>query len=493
MNRRHVFFTESANINERATCQVNTVETLKPTGGIMKHTNTVSIAMSFVSAAAITYGDGAVAAPQINQTDLSNTSITIYGTGFGKKDQPAPVLWAFGQDIRENGVQVAKEREISFGSPVPVGKDPSSSIWSRGTGATFSEITRTPSISHTYRANKNGWLGWPHAFGGDNTPYSDKAYISWRIKPAGDINSYKTVRISDVAGVFDSGKNPYSPGEPIQIATPSGGQISGRFVHFDAANSLIHLEAGALQLSDAVGAKIVGLNSQASGLLRGDEYYQSSISGKFLRSYETVNQGGTRSIFVTNRWFAVQLGSSGNELRRGFETQSDIGYGVPDVSDTTDWKLLEAFIDLSGEYGTGSISMDNKDQKWFKNLYIGDSKPKDAGPTISNIGWEPAGGADSVNVGLNFGEIYFDTTPQRVVLSDQGVFSDVQGNQEFQYITEWTDQKIVVELSHGELNQNAPLFIYVFDENNNVNATGFCVANCDSDMSPPSKIDLGIN
>jgi hypothetical protein len=196
---------------------------------------------------------------------------------------------------------------------------------------------------------------------------------------------------------------------------------------------------------------------------------------------------------VTNRWFAVQLGSSGNELRRGFETQSDIGYGVPDVSDTTDWKLLEAFIDLSGEYGTGSISMDNKDQKWFKNLYIGDSKPKDAGPTISNIGWEPAGGADSVNVGLNFGEIYFDTTPQRVVLSDQGVFSDVQGNQEFQYITEWADQKIVVELSHGELNQNAPLFIYVFDENNNVNATGFCVANCDSDMSPPSKIDLGIN
>lgn len=87
--------------------------------------------------------------------------------------------------------------------------------------------------------------------------------------------------------------------------------------------------------------------------------------------------------------------------------------------------------------------MDSKDQKWFKNLYIGDSKPQDAGPpTISNIGWEPAGGSESVNVGLNFGEIYFDTTPQRVVLSDQGLFSDVRGgNQEFQYITEWTDQK----------------------------------------------------
>ncbi|MDP4546403.1 hypothetical protein [Marinobacter sp. MDS2] len=472
---------------------MNTVKTLKPTGGIMKHTNTVSIAMPFVLAATITYGNGAVAAPQITQADLSDSTITIYGTGFGKKDQPAPVLWAFGQDIRENGVQVAKEREIGLGRPVPVAKDPSLSIWSRGTGATFSDITRTTGITHTYRATNEGWLGWPHAFGGENTPYSDKAYISWRIKPAGDINSYRTVRISDVGGVFDSGKDRYSPGEPVRILTSTGSEISGRIVHYDAASSLVHLEAGTLQSTDSVGAKIVGLNSGAYGLLKGDEFFQSSISGKYLRSYETLNQGGTNSVFSTNRWIAVQFNSSGSELRRGFETQSDSGYGVPDISNTTNWKLLEAFIDLSGEYGSGYISMDSKDQKWFKNLYIGDSKPQDAGPTISNIGWEPAGGSESVNVGLNFGEIYFDTTPQRVVLSDQGLFSDVRGNQEFQYITEWTDQKILVDIRHGALAPNGPLFVYVFDESNVVNKTGFCVANCDVDMSPPSKINLGIN
>lgn len=459
----------------------------------MKHTNTVSIAMPFVLAATITYGNGAVAAPQITQADLSDSTITIYGTGFGKKDQPAPVLWAFGQDVRENGVQVAKEREISFGRAVPVGKDPSSSVWSSGTGAIFSQITRTSGITHTYRANNEGWLGWPHAFGGGNTPYSEKAYISWRVKPSGDINSYRTVRISDVNGAFDSGKDQYSPGEPVQIVTANGGEISGRIVHFDAANSLVHLEAGALQLTNSISAKIVGLNSRAYGLLRGDEYFQSSISGKYLRSYETINQGGTNSIFVTNRWFAVQFDSSGNELRRGFETEADAGYGAPDISETTDWKLLEAYIDLSGEYGTGYISMDSTDQKWFKNLYISESKPKDAGPTISNLGWEPAGGSESVNVGLNFGEIYFDTTPQRVILSDQGLFSMVKGNQEFQYITEWSNQKIVVDLMYRELNPKGPIFVYVFDELNNVNTTGFCVANCDADMSPPSKINLGIN
>ena len=62
---------------------MNTVKTLKPTGGIMKHTNTISIAMPFVLAATITYGNGAVAAPQITQADLSDSTITIYGTGFG--------------------------------------------------------------------------------------------------------------------------------------------------------------------------------------------------------------------------------------------------------------------------------------------------------------------------------------------------------------------------------------------------------------------------
>lgn len=459
----------------------------------MKHKITISITIPLVVATTISQGNYAVAAPQVTQAKISNNSITINGSGFGQKSQAAPVLWAFGQDIKENGLPVNKERNTNIGQAVPVGKDPSSNVWSRGAGATFSQITRTSEISHTYHAANEGWLGWPNAFGGDNTPYSDKAYISWRIKPAGDINSYKAVRISDVDGKFDSGKDQFSPGEPIQIVTPSGSEVSGRIVHLDTANSLVHLEVRTLQSTDTFGAKIIGLNSGASGLLQGDEFFRSSISGKYLRSYESINQGGTNSVFSTNRWIAVQFDSNGKELRRGFETQSDSGYGVPNVSTTADWKLLEAFIDLSGEYGSGYISLDNKDQKWFRNLYIGDSKPKDAGPTISNIGWEPAGGAEAVNVGVNFGEIYFDTTPQRVVLSDRGRFSDVQGEQEFQYITEWTDQKIEVELRAGELNQNGPFFIYIFDENNNVNPTGFCITNCDVDMSPPSKINLGID
>lgn len=443
--------------------------------------------------AATAWSAHANASPQVNQTEVTDDTITIYGIGFGKKLQGPPVLWAFGKNIIENGVPVPKETNVIFGNPVPVGSEKNLNIWSRGTGATFSNITRTPEVSHTYRATNEGWLGWPHAFGADDTPFSEKAYISWRLKPDGDINSYKVSQAADVVGNFIVGESAYSPGEKVLITSSEGKKIDGRIVYLDKDKSLIHIEAASLQSSDASGARILGLTSGASATLQGDAFFRSSISGKYLRSYETLNQGGTHSVLSTNRWISVQFDSKGTELRRGFETETDAGYGVPEVSATSDWQLLEAYIDLSKEYGSGYISLNNNQKKWFKNLYIGDSKPKDSGPTISNIGWEPAGGTEIINVALNFGEIYFDNTPQRVILSSQQEFSEVRSDQELLYIQEWNDQKIVASLRTGGLKKNSPLYLFVFNENNDVNSKGVCIKNCDLDLSPPSKIDLGID
>src|SRR5690554_2524362 len=235
----------------------------------MKRKSSNSLAASFTLLASFAVISQAVAEPKISRTAVSDNSISIFGTGFGEKKQPAPILWAFGQDIRENGIQVPKEEGVRFGSTVPVGNEPRLNVWSRGTGATFSATTRTKAITHTYHAANRGWLGWPLAFGGEDTPYSDKAYISWRLRPSGDINSYKTVRISNIKGDFDGGNDPFSPGEQVRIMTTGGKELSGRMVHLDATNSLIHLEAGTLQSTDSIDAKIIGLTSGASGLLRG--------------------------------------------------------------------------------------------------------------------------------------------------------------------------------------------------------------------------------
>lgn len=459
----------------------------------MKRNSSNALPASLALIASITIANQSVASPQITRAEVSDNTITIYGTGFGTKDQPAPILWAFGEDIKENGIQVNKERGVTFGSAVPVGKDPSASVWSRGFGATYSADSRTTDITHTYRAENDGWLGWPHAFGGDNTPFSNKAYISWRIKTSGDINSYKAVRVLNIEGRFHTGDDPFSTGEEILITSADGTEKKGKIVHVDIANAVMHLEVPGMRLADSEGSRVTGLNSKASATLDGKNLYLTSVSGKYLRSHETVNEGGTRAILTTNRWYAVQVDRTGNELRRGFETLTDSGYNTPDISKSSNWVLLESYLDLSGDYGSGLISMNNEKTKWFNNLYIADSKPTDSGPTISNIGWEPAGGSEIVNVALNFGEVYFDKTPQRVIISNEMHYEKVRSNQEIQYIEEWTSEKIVTRFRTGSFTKIDPLYIFAFDASNSPNTTGFCIRNCDNDASPPSKINLGVD
>ena len=459
----------------------------------MKRKSSNSLVASFTLIATVTFVNQSVASPQITRTEVSDDTITIHGKGFGKKDQPAPILWAFGEDIKENGVPVSKERGVKLGSTVSVGKDPNNNIWSRGFGATYSSVSRSADITHTYRAENEGWVGWPHAFGGDNTHFSNKAYISWRVRTSGDINNYKVARVSNIEGEFQTGNDPFSTGEEVLIASADGTEKKGKVVHVDVANALMHLEVPGMRAADSVGGRVTGLKSKASATLDGDSLYQTSVAGKYLRSYETVNEGGTRAILTTNRWFAVQVDSSGKELRRGFETLTDSGYNSPDISKSSNWVLLESYLDLSGDYGSGSISMNNEKIKRFNNLYIADSKPKDSGPTVSNIGWEPSGGAEVINVALNFGEIYFDKTPQRVILSNEMYYEKVRDNQEFQYIEEWTSEKIVTRFRTGNFTKLDPLYIFVFDASNSPNSLGFCIRNCDNGTSPPSKINLGID
>lgn len=434
------------------------------------------------------------AQPLIQRVDLADEPgmITLHGSGFGTKSQSPPVLWVFGDDIRENGKPVNKEIGITPDALVSVGTETDVHVWSSGKGAKFSGITRHKGISHSYRAENTGWLGWPNAFGGGDTPYSEKAYISWRLLTPGDTANYKAIRVESIAGNFVRGKDAYSPGERIRVTSPDGKSVNGRFVHLDQQNSVIHVEAPGLGSTDTIGARIVGETSGASAALRGDLLYRSALSGKYLRSYETTNQGGTNSVLSTNRWIAVLFDSNGNEVRRGFETATDAGYGVPNISSGDQWQFLEAYIDLSGDYASGMIKLNNRDEKWYQNLLISGTKPKNAGPTISNVGWEPAGGTELINVALNFGEIYFDTTPQRIVISHEKEYEKIEKDLELQFISSWDSEKIVFEERLGALDTNKPIFVYVSDENNTVNETGFCIKNCTGEYNPPSKIDLGI-
>jgi hypothetical protein len=376
---------------------------------------------------------------------------------------------------------------------VPIGDDPAKFLWTHGEGTTYTSQSRLKDITHSYRAERIGWLGWPTAFGGADTPYSDKAYISWRVKTDGDIENYKVVGLLHIDGTFKDGPSPYAPGERIKILSSDGREFIGRVVHIDKASNRMHIQLAGVSSSNLSEAVVKGLESGAEASIDSKLFYRSSSPGKYFRSYETLSEGGSHIVLTTNRLISAQYSNSGQELRRAFEFAGDSGYGAPQVSSLPGWTFMEAYIDLSKDMGHGYISANHKESKSFKGLFIGDSKPKDAGPTISNIGWEPAGGTKMVNSALSFGEIYFDSTPQRVALSNSNLYSNVEKDEELQFIKTWSNNEISVEFRKGGLNEFQPIYIYVFDKNNNPNKTGFCFINCDNNYSPPKKIDLLID
>ncbi|WP_152526098.1 hypothetical protein [Marinobacter sp. EVN1] len=434
---------------------------------------------------------GVSAEPLVKDVLLDEGRLVIKGEGFGEKKNPHPVLWAFGSRVIENGIDTTKEMGVVPGKPVPVGSDGEAFVWSRGEGVVFSEKSRIPEVSHTYRSENDGWLGWPHAFGGDDTPYADKAYFSWRVQSDGDIANYKTIAVTSIKGVFLDGGDPFSPGESIRVMPIDRGETIGRVVYYDAEKSWIHIEVSGLTSDHFAGAVISGVDSGATALVDSTVFYRSGSSSKYFRSYETVADAGTHVVATTNRLITAQLDENGKELSRAFESEGDSGYGLPNVSYSSQWQLIEVYIDLSGDYGAGYFKLNGKDSKSFSGLYIKDSKPKDAGPTISNIGWEAAGGVDMVNVALNFGEIYFDTSPQRVLFANTPSVVEAGSNVEFQYLVSWSDKEIVVDKGYGALNLSSPIYVFVYDEYDSV-SNGFCILNCSGGEYPPSRIGLDV-
>lgn len=433
------------------------------------------------------------AAPVITSYSTTSSTVTINGSGFGDKTQAAPIMWVFGDDIRLNGRQVSLEANLSPGDMIPIRTGADTSLWTHGEGVFIDNNVRTSSLEHSYGAIGNGWVGWPYAFGGGDTPFSDKAYISWRVRTWGDINAYIAVAYQNMTGKFSVGANDYTPGEGIQILGQDGRTYNGRIVSVDTPPGIMDIEVSGVSASFIEGATIIGQSSGAKAVLNVSKFYVSSVGSKYLRIYETLSSGGMKSALTTNRWGASQYDASNTKLlSQVFEFKGDSGYGAPDISSINDWVFMESYVDLSGDYGSGYVSANNGKKKFFNDLFIAGSKPMDAGPTISNLGWEAAGGTEMINAYLSFGEIYFDKTPQRVVLSNAAEYSKSGSNQELQWINKWTNDMVEIEIHLRGLDNKSPIYLYVFDMNNNSNSTGICIKNCDS-SPPPSTIKLNVN
>jgi len=417
----------------------------------------------------------------------STISITLQGTGFGEKQRAAPVLWVFGNDIRQNG-----ERLVDPGHQIgeQVGKT-GPKLWDHvDPNVVYDPLTRYQRLTHSYFTGQDGTVRNPLAFGGKNPPYADRTYLSARIKPSGRIHDYRGMGFSGLSGRFDLGNTQFDHGESITIHGKKG-ESKGTIIGIDEEIGLVTITWDTTR-ADADNALITGDSSGASLRLHPDQNYQNPGASKYVRMW-SGGRPGLYATLSTNRIITGYRSLDGETLSQGMtdDGSPDRGYGIPNMSSSMDWRLLEIAVDQSGALASVYVDIDNSQRRYVNNIDTRSIKLDDRSPTISQLGWDAAGGRKDVHVGLHFGEIYFDTTPQRIMLSKETEYADSGNDLELQYPIHWSDNRIVFELRTGALDINEELYVYVFDKNSTANPTGLpiCISCA---LSPPAAPTLQV-
>ena len=441
------------------------------------------LAPAILAVSQLAYSSPAIEDHSVKISESSNgketISITLRGEGFGEKKQAEPVLWIFGNDIRQNGKRLDNPT-FEIGRKVD---ETGPSIWSRVyANVTYDSLARYEGLEHSYFTGQNGTVRNPLAFGGKNPPYSKRTYLSARIKPTGPIHNYRGIAYSDLSGTFNLGDTHFDVGEEITIKSAEGTH-EGNIIGIDKEAGIATI-IGIKSSSKSKNAVVTGKDSGATLKLHSDEDYQNPLSSKYFR----MTSGGKAGMYTT---------MSGNRILSGYydtnlnlsepldvEGNRDYGYGIPNMASNTKWRLLEVGIDQSGSTAAAYLDIDNQNRRYQRNIDLEGIKLNDRSPTISQLGWDAAGGRKDVHVGLHFGEIYFDTTPQRVMISSESEYTEAGNELELQYPTKWSDEEIVFELRSGALDPNDDLFIYVFDKTSSPNNSGYPICITCSSRAP---------
>lgn len=461
----------------------------------------LSVSRALLTSALIAAGFGqATAANSVledysieRQTENETTLIvTLEGSGFGEKQQAAPVLWVFGDDVRQNGTRLDFPA-FNFGDSVAAKE---ANIWEHvDSSVVYHPHSRYPELSHSYFVGNDGTVREPHAFGGSNPPYADKIYLSARIKPVEAWHGFRSVGFDDISGRFDLGPSRYEAGEEITVIHNDGAnRTEGRIIYADLEKSIATIETkDNWGKDDLDGAIIVGQKTSSKMAINTSQIYGFSVGTKYFRMW-SGGKAGLYNTMGSNRLAVGYRDSSGATvaLPKSSDGSRDSGYGIPNLTSKLDWRLLETFIDQENHVISTYVDIDNGGRRYVENLDISNThKFMDRAPTISQLGLDAAGGAHDIDAALYFGEVYFDTTPMRIMISNKSTYDEAGSELELQFPMEWKNSKIKFELRPGELDINKKLYVYVFDENSYPNANGFelCVT---CRLTAPQKINLNV-
>src|SRR5690606_22619702 len=120
------------------------------------------------------------------------------------------------------------------------------------------------------------------------------------------------------------------------------------------------------------------------------------------------------------------------------------------------WNRMEIFIDTDkGETWTRTNNKLTNHIKFDPNIALSGK----LSPTLALLGFN--GKTQNYQVS-EFGEIYMDTSAQRVVIGDAPNWEDVK-HSELQYPISWSSTKVEFKVNFGSLPASGAKYLYVFD------------------------------
>lgn len=404
--------------------------------------------------------------------------ITITGSGFGSKTQAAPIIYDFSDKAYINGTLDNTQGDLTEGDPLLPGA--TDIYWAKPSSTSFGGSNVHITYAQTHRHNNifahytfdgpNGFLGWPKAYGGTSTTGNHKKlYASWRLKPFRDSISYWRWKTDSIDGNFTLGSDPYQAGEKLIINSPVLGIIYGEAIWLDTDGWLHFIALTVSSSAQLKGALIEGVTSGATTTLPdGDEptTFISPGSNKYIRLWEE------------------QTGKTGVRLS-WTQDQTTVAGKTPDGTDTHlrvgRWNHLEAELNLTNN--TYRVWINNRQHK---EIDLSGAEREDIvlSPSIAVLGFN---GKNQIYARHEFGEIYMDNTPQRVIVANASTLNNAT-HTEIQLADTWSDGSVSFKLSLGEFKtgNNSSLYVYVFDENGVSNTTGMQI--CSSCTHEPGVV-----
>lgn len=391
-------------------------------------------------------------------TDGGIITIATDGTNsFGSKITQSPVVWDMGSDFRNLNVPLPGHAAATDGASI---------AWAGIFDQAFGTITTTRPHRHP-RIDR-------HYFGAETTlafcPYgpllrsdtqSRKHYSCFRIRVPVDLRKVRTSVISNMSGDFDQGE-PGELGEPLTV-TVSGNDYPGRLIAIK--NGLMSFAATGVSISSGTGQVLVAgdLSGASATLDTTAEGFQTAPPGKLYRINQQAIDGvlsvlalGLEQVWIESNldgFDPIDMDRYANKL--SYEAAANYG----------DWLFVETYQDWSTPSALTAQSMiiGGKGRVTSELPPVdGSANYLDMPLSILMIGMD-----SSVNHNLNidFGEVYVDETPQRVVIGDNADYS-LCSNIEIQFVKSWVDDEIKAEFYQGAFDSLSGKHLFIFDEQN---------------------------